>query len=95
MCIGPPSLAFFFLAMSYLEGKEDVKEECIKKFLPTYALDCLYWIPIQVCNFVFISPTYRVLYLGCTAFVWAHILCIVKNFENYYTPEEKGQQEQC
>ncbi len=43
----------------------------------------------QVCNFVFIPPTFRVLYLGCTAFIWAHILCIVKNFESYYSFEEE------
>ncbi len=39
--------------------------------------------PLQVCNFAFVSPAFRVLYLGCTAFIWTHILCIAKNIENY------------
>ncbi len=66
--LGPPSLAFFFLIMSYLEGKDDVSEECKKKFLPTYALDCLFWIPVQVRPYVSTSTVhtaYKIKFIFC------------------------------
>ncbi len=46
--LGPPSLALFYLAMSGMEGRDDPTEECRKKFLPTFALDTIFWIPVQV-----------------------------------------------
>ena len=46
-------------------------------------MDCTFWIPVQAVNFLFVSNTFRVLYLGVTGFVWLNLLCIVKNVESY------------
>ncbi len=85
--LGPPSLCCFFLLMSWLEGKADVAAECREKFAATFALDCLFWIPVQAVNFGMVSPKYRVPFIGAMAFVWLNILCIVKNFESYVQVE--------
>ena len=80
--IGPPCLALFFAIHSFWEGK-GVAEELRKKFAVTFAMDCAFWIPVQAFNFLYLPPTYRVLYLGVMSFVWVNIVCIMKNIESY------------
>jgi hypothetical protein len=87
--LGPPSLACFFVLMSYLEGKADVWAECKKKFATTYALDCIFWIPVQAINFALVPKSYRVPFIGAAAFVWLNILCIVKNLDSYMMKSEE------
>ena len=73
---------------------------CSSKLKPrplsaTFGLDCAFWIPVQAVNFLFVSNTFRVLYLGVTGFVWLNLLCIVKNLESYLDvlreEEEEGE----
>ena len=81
--LGPPCLALFFVTMNVLERNGDVLAEAKKKFWYTFAIDCTFWIPVQAMNFLFVSPTFRVLYLGIASFAWLNILCVVKNIESY------------
>lgn len=82
--LGPPALALFFVSMSFMEGKRDLTEELRKKYLASYACDCIFWLPVQAVNFMFVPAAYRVIYLSAAGFVWLNILCIIKNFESYY-----------
>jgi len=69
---------FYFVGMSIMERKADILEECREKFLPTFARSCLFWLPAQSMNFLFIPPRFRVIYVGSCSFVWVNILCWVK-----------------
>ncbi|XP_003743035.1 mpv17-like protein [Galendromus occidentalis] len=71
-------LVAFYTAMSVLEGKEDVFAEMKAKWWPTYKLSCLFWIPVQCCNFLFMPPAARVVTVGACSFVWVNILCVCK-----------------
>ncbi len=50
----------------------------------------------QACNFMFVSPTYRMVYLSLAAFAWLNILCFAKNFESYFevsaAPSDKEEE---
>lgn len=70
--------------MSLMERAKDPFEECKEKFLSTFARSCLFWIPAQTINFIFVSPKFRVMYVGSCAFAWVNILCWVKR--QNYTP---------
>lgn len=35
----------------------------------------------QFINFAIIPPQHRVIYVGCTTFVWLNVLCIYKRLE--------------
>lgn len=76
----------YFVGMSIMERKTDVLEECREKFLPTFARSCLFWLPAQSMNFLFIPPRFRVIYVGTCSFVWVNILCWVKR-QNYVSNE--------
>ena len=86
--LGPPSLICFFVLMSWLEGKGDVLAECRQKFPAAFACDCIFWIPVQVVNFMVVPPAYRVPFIGAMAFVWLNILCFIKNVESYLDTDE-------
>lgn len=64
--------------MSIMEGAADPLAECKEKFVPTFARSCLFWLPAQTINFVFIPPQFRVVYVGTCSLIWANILCWVK-----------------
>lgn len=81
--LGPPCLLLFFVVLNTLEGRSDVMDECRKKFLATFALDCCFWIPVQMANFFLVSPTFRVPVLGIASFVWVNVLCVIKNIDAY------------
>lgn len=74
----PPLLVIFYTGMSLMEGQQDLTEECQKKFVPTFARSCLFWLPAQTVNFLLIPPQFRVVYMGCASFLWVNILCYVK-----------------
>lgn len=64
--------------MSLMEGAKDPLAECKEKFLPTFARSCLFWLPAQTINFMYVSPQFRVVYVGTCALVWVNILCWIK-----------------
>lgn len=64
-----------------MERKSDVFEECREKFLPTFARSCIFWLPAQSMNFLFIPPRFRVIYVGTCSLIWVNILCWVKRQE--------------
>lgn len=64
--------------MSIMEGKKDIFEDCKKKLLPTFQTSCMFWLPAQTVNFLFVPPTFRVVYIGTCAFIWVNILCFIK-----------------
>lgn len=74
----PPLLAIFFTGMSVMEMVDDPLEECRNKFLPTFARSCLFWLPAQTVNFLFVPPPLRVTYIGTCSLIWANILCFMK-----------------
>ncbi|XP_059622840.1 mpv17-like protein [Phlebotomus argentipes] len=74
----PCLLVIFFTAMSTMEGAEDKLQECREKILPTFVRSCLFWLPVQSLNFVFIPPAFRVTFMGVAAFAWVNILCWIK-----------------
>lgn len=74
----PPLLVMFFVGMSLMEGKKDIFEDCKRKFVSTFEKSCMFWLPAQSINFMFVPPTFRVVYIGSCAFIWVNILCIIK-----------------
>ena len=81
--LGPPQLALFFLLMSAMEGARNVTEECEEKFLSTFVIDSLYWLPVQAVNFRLVPAKFRVVYLGTAFFVWLNILCAIKSAKKH------------
>ncbi|XP_065204173.1 mpv17-like protein [Planococcus citri] len=77
----PPLYVVFYTAMSLMEGKQDLLEECRSKFIPTFQTSCLFWLPVQTINFLFVPNTIRVAYVGTCSFVWINILCWIKRKE--------------
>lgn len=80
----PWLVAIFYIGMSYLEGErgESMLLELKQKFVKTFTLDCLYWLPIQALNFLFVPPGLRVAYIGITTFIWLNVLCYIKSSPN-------------
>ncbi|XP_044736241.1 mpv17-like protein isoform X2 [Chrysoperla carnea] len=77
----PPLLATFFIGMSILEGKDDIFDEFNQKFFTTFQTSCLFWLPVQTMNFMFIPPHFRIVYIATSAFMWVNILCYIKNLD--------------
>lgn len=75
--ITPPLLVVFFVGMAAMEGAPLLKE-CKEKFVSTFGKSCLFWLPVQTVNFIFIPPKFRVTYMGACAFAWVNVLCWVK-----------------
>jgi Mpv17-like protein len=74
----PPLLCAFFIIMSAMERKADIFEECRKKMIPSFQTSCMFWLPAQTLNFVFVPPVARVVYVGTCAFIWVNILVWIK-----------------
>lgn len=75
----PIVYSVFFVSMSVMEGKDDIFQDLIIKLPGTFAASCVFWLPVQALNFKYISPVYRVTFLGITSFVWVTILCYIKS----------------
>ncbi|XP_071439231.1 mpv17-like protein isoform X2 [Hetaerina americana] len=74
----PPLLVVFYVSMSVMERKTDLFEECRNKLLPTFKTSCIFWLPAQALNFLWVPPAARVIYVGTCAFAWVNILCWIK-----------------
>jgi len=95
----PVIVVLFFMGMAAMEGQSSLTEECKTKFIPTFAADCCFWLPVQWFNFKFISPDLRVVFIGVTTFIWLNVLCFIKrlpikNFaatvgDNKTSPDER------
>ena len=75
----PVLVAMFFVGMSMMEGKDDVTLECKQKFANTFFYDCLFWLPMQAINFVYIPTSFRVVFIAMCSFIWLNFLCTIKN----------------
>ncbi|KAK7792085.1 hypothetical protein R5R35_010709 [Gryllus longicercus] len=84
----PPLIASFYLFMSIMEQKQDVFEECRNKLLPTFMTSCVFWLPAQGINFLFIPPAARVVYVGSCAFIWVNVICWFKRQDYSKTKED-------
>ncbi|KAK4876735.1 hypothetical protein RN001_009241 [Aquatica leii] len=74
----PHLVWLFFVAMSIMEGKKNIFEECKQKYIPTFQKSCMFWLPAQTVNFFLMPPAFRVVYVGMCSFMWVNILCYVK-----------------
>lgn len=68
-----------------MEGAKDPFAECKEKFVPTFVRSCLFWLPAQTLNFMYVAPQFRVVYVGTCALIWVNILCWLKR-QNYEKP---------
>ncbi|XP_061844231.1 mpv17-like protein [Nerophis lumbriciformis] len=71
----PLATGVFYTGVSFLEGKEDIMEDCREKFLNTYKTGLMFWPFMQFLNFALVPPYVRTTFSGCCAFVWATFLC--------------------
>lgn len=72
----------YIIGTSILEGRtsvRDVRSDTKKNFLPLYVADCLVFIPVQMINFKYISPFYRVPFMFVIAFVFNAFLSAFKH----------------
>lgn len=76
-----PLYSLFYVGTAFLEGQPNVLEEWRRKFLPTYVLSMLFWIPMQTINFAAVPPTRRVLFVAACTFVEINGLCVLKRLE--------------
>ncbi|KAL4149550.1 hypothetical protein QTP88_003478 [Uroleucon formosanum] len=71
----PPLYVASFVSMSLLEGKKDLLEECRQKFIPTFKISCMFWLPAQVIKFTLVPPAAYANVDRMCSFVWLNILC--------------------
>ncbi|XP_030243427.1 mpv17-like protein isoform X2 [Drosophila navojoa] len=74
----PYCLTLFYTGMSLMEGAEDPFAELREKFVPTFFRSCIFWLPAQALNFMFIAPRFRIIYMGICGMIWVNILCYIK-----------------
>ncbi|XP_034481396.1 mpv17-like protein isoform X1 [Drosophila innubila] len=74
----PYCLTIFYAGMSLMEGSDDIFLELREKFLPTFQRSCIFWLPAQALNFLFIAPRFRIIYMGVCGMIWVNILCWIK-----------------
>ena len=76
--------ALFLLSIPAFQG--ETSEDLVgpdsllrQKFFSIYLTGCAFWPLMQSINFRFVSPKYRVAYLGFAAFLWTNILCFYRH----------------
>ncbi|XP_034109622.1 mpv17-like protein isoform X1 [Drosophila albomicans] len=74
----PYCLTLFYTGMSLMEGSDDIFQELREKFMPTFQRSCVFWLPAQALNFLFIAPRFRIIYMGFCGMIWVNILCWIK-----------------
>ncbi|XP_011301631.1 mpv17-like protein 2 [Fopius arisanus] len=76
----PTCLAIFFFGHGALEQREneDVFEEIREKFFTTYKVDCCFWPPTQMINFLLVPVQYRVIYVNVMNIVYDIFLSYAK-----------------
>lgn len=77
-----------------MEGAKDPLHELREKFLPTFYRSCIFWLPAQSLNFLFIAPRFRIIYMGLCGLVWVNILCWIKRQRIEVEHMEQQQQQQ-
>jgi len=85
----PPFYLSFYFGMSVLEGNSlsHTFEHVKKKFLPTYAVDLIFWPAAQAFNFRFVAPPNRVLYISTLCIFWNAMLSHFQHSEiNFALP---------
>ena len=52
-----------------------------EKFVPTYAVGLLFWVPAQALNFAVLPPRLRVTYVGLCTYVEVNILAVMRRID--------------
>jgi len=76
----PWVVIIFYVGMAWLEGKQGPERwlELQQKGVTTFLLDCIFWLPVQLVNFMFVPPWLRVSFIGIMTFLWLNVLAYVK-----------------
>ena len=76
----PWVVIIFYVGMAWLEGKQGHERwlELQQKGLTTFLLDCIFWLPVQFMNFMFVPSWLRVGFIGVMTFLWLNVLAYVK-----------------
>lgn len=84
-----------FEGTSLLEGRtsyQEVSSDTQKNFLPLYLVDCVTFVPIQIINFKYIPPFYRVPFLSLVAFIFDIFISAYKHeHEGIHLHKEKQE----
>lgn len=83
LILAPVVLCSFFMVSGLLErhSLQQSWKEVQNKFAMVYKIDCAVWPPLQLINFLYVSPTYRVLYVNTTNVAWNIFLSYAKHFD--------------
>lgn len=70
----------FYYGMNYLEHTDHnlAKAEVKKSFGISYIAGMLYWVPVMACNFSYISPKYRMVFIGFATYIEKNGLCLMR-----------------
>ncbi|XP_066600901.1 mpv17-like protein 2 isoform X2 [Prorops nasuta] len=81
----PFTLGIFFIGLGTLENRHanEINEEVKMKFVETWKVDCCFWPPTQLVNFIFIPKQYRVLYINFMTMIYDIFLSYMKYDANY------------
>ena len=69
--------AYIYMQKAYTKGME--MKGFFKEFSNMYAVDVLFWIPVNLLNFFLVKPKYRVPVVSAATATWAVILPLISN----------------
>lgn len=81
----PMCLLIFFLGLGYFEDHslEEICAEIRAKFFFIYKVDWMVWPPVQMINFYYLSPKYRVVYINFVTMLYDVFLSYAKHDIKY------------
>ncbi|XP_065579353.1 mpv17-like protein 2 [Artemia franciscana] len=81
----------FYFGIGYLEGQsmKEAWEEYKRKFIFLYVSDWVFWPPIQLLNFLYVSPKYRVLFVNVTTALWNVFVSYAKFYDHIDEEDKK------